>query len=165
MCTECGKAVCSECGVEVDGRRVCRNCLAVGSVRAGSSPPQVIPTNRMALWSMVLGLGAWLVFLFNITVGSLITLATLGLALVCLIPLPLLMYGGWIAAVVAGRRATRQLAETGNRERGHGMARTGLISAYIGLGVNVFLCLIPAVLMAAGLSVPFIDQLLREIGG
>ncbi|NIV36664.1 MAG: hypothetical protein GWN58_46690 [Anaerolineae bacterium] len=29
-CPKCGRAICSECAVEVQGKLVCRNCLAAG---------------------------------------------------------------------------------------------------------------------------------------
>jgi len=36
-CTSCGKAICSECAVEVEGKLVCRECLAGGKLTARKS--------------------------------------------------------------------------------------------------------------------------------
>jgi hypothetical protein len=38
-CTSCGKNICSECAVEVQGKLVCRNCLAAGEVTTSQHDP------------------------------------------------------------------------------------------------------------------------------
>jgi len=168
-CAECGKAVCQDCSVSVGGKLHCRECLATGSVPSQVTSVPTTPTNRMALISMLLGLGGWLVWLlllcFNSTIGSLIALGTMGVGLICLIPLGLIPYLGWIPAVVTGHMAIKQLNEEGNIERGRGMALTGLISSYLALGLTLISCLLLAVLTVAGVSVPFIEEIIRQLGG
>lgn len=35
-CTSCGKSICSECEVEMQGKLICRTCLSTGRVSANS---------------------------------------------------------------------------------------------------------------------------------
>jgi len=37
VCTSCGKLLCSECVVEVQGKQVCRDCLSHGTAAMGDS--------------------------------------------------------------------------------------------------------------------------------
>jgi hypothetical protein len=68
-CTNCGKAICQTCSVDVSGRVICQNCLASGNL---TRPPiQAIqpakPTNALAIVSLILGiLGLCGGFLFSI---------------------------------------------------------------------------------------------------
>ena len=89
----------------------------------------------------------------------------MGVGLICLIPLGLVPYLGWIPAVVTGHMAIKQLNEEGNRERGRGMALTGLISGYLALGLTLVSCLLLVVLIFAGVSIPIIDEIIRQLGG
>jgi len=55
ICANCGKGLCSECSVDVDGKTYCQNCLSTGNL------PQrrdVIhkPTNPLAIVSLALGI-------------------------------------------------------------------------------------------------------------
>lgn len=38
-CTSCGRGICSECAVEVEGKLVCRDCLAAGRVTTRKYDP------------------------------------------------------------------------------------------------------------------------------
>jgi len=38
-CTSCGKAICSECAVEVQGKLMCRDCLATGKATTRKQDP------------------------------------------------------------------------------------------------------------------------------
>jgi hypothetical protein len=89
----------------------------------------------------------------------------MGVGSICVIPLGLIPYLGWIPAVVTGHMAIKQLNEEGNIERGRGMALTGLISSYLALGLTLISCLLLAVLTVAGVSVPFIEEIIRQLGG
>lgn len=167
-CTECGKALCGKCAIDVGGKVHCKECLATLT----SMTPQteeVVPINRMARISITCGLGGWLLWLliccFNSTVGTLLTFATFGLGYLCLIPIALIPLLGWIAGVVTGHMGMRQLTESGGAERGREMALTGLISGYVGVGLSLCGCLASLVLIAAGVSVPFIEGLLQALGG
>jgi hypothetical protein len=167
-CATCGKAVCAECAVDVAGKIHCQECLAKPTP-VTSQPGQAPPFNRMARISMICGLGGWLLWLliccFNSTVGAVLTLATLGLAYVCLIAIGFIPLVGWIAGVVAGHMGIKEISESGGAERGREMALAGLISGYVGLAFTVCGCLAALVLTASGVSVPFIDALFQSLGG
>jgi hypothetical protein len=169
VCTDCGKAICQDCAVSVNDRVVCRKCLATGGGLNEVATVPGPPPNRLALTSMLLGLGGWLVWLltlcFNSVIGPLIGLATMGIGLVCLIPITLVPYLGWLPAVVTGHMAIKQLSEEGSTERGRGMALTGLISGYSALGLTLISCLLLAILTVAGVSIPFIEEMIRQLGG
>lgn len=64
-CASCGKATCSECGVQVQGAYVCRECLAAG--KSGSAGPTDITDNdkMMGLLSYVIGMVVPLVILLS----------------------------------------------------------------------------------------------------
>ena len=38
-CPKCGRAICRECAVEVQGKLICRNCLASGEVATQEKDP------------------------------------------------------------------------------------------------------------------------------
>lgn len=161
-CADCGKAICQDCAVDMGGKLHCRECLARGSQSAAVPMAPTTPTNQMARNSMLFGLGGWLAWLillcFNITIGSLFTAATAGIGAVCLLPLVIIPYLGWVPAVITGHKAIKELNEVGNEEQGRGMALTGLISGYIALGITLILCLLIAVLTLAGASVPLLEE-------
>lgn len=167
-CTGCGRAVCQSCAVDVAGKTHCQECLAKG-IAAKKQPMGAMstPTNLMAVTSMLTGLGGWLLWAlllcFNATIGTLVAVATLGLGLLCLLPIAFIPDFLWIAAVVTGHTALRQLERSG--ENGHGMAKTGLISGYIGLGLTLLGCLAIAIILATGGTVTFIEEILRQLGG
>lgn len=56
-CTNCGKAICQTCSVDVAGRLFCQRCIAAGSAaRFQVQPSQPTkPTNILAIISLVLG--------------------------------------------------------------------------------------------------------------
>jgi len=159
-CAECGKAICQDCAASVGGRFYCRTCLATTNAPAQITAVPAIPTNKMALTSMLTGLGSWLIWLIVACSSFTIGMATLGLALACLAPLGLMPYIGWVVAVVTGHIAIKQLKEGGDIERGRGMALTGLISGYSALGLTVILLLLALV---AGVSIPVIEEIVRQL--
>lgn len=101
-------------------------------------------TNGMAITSLVFSVLAWLMALllacFNFVVLPIITVATLGVGAIfyiCTGVVGLLSPIGWIVAVVTGNTATKQIKQTG--ASGEGIAKAGVISAYIGLGITVLI--------------------------
>lgn len=44
VCTRCGKSVCSQCSLELDGKLVCKTC-AEGMIRSSQAPP-VLPAQQ-----------------------------------------------------------------------------------------------------------------------
>jgi len=122
------------------------------------------PTNTLAMVSMLCGIGGWLleigILCFGSTIGSVIALATLGIAFLCLFPIFCIPILAWLSAVITGHIALGQLKES--EEGGKGLAKTGLISGYIGLGIFLLsLCAIVFIVMA-GVSIPFIDDIIGE---
>jgi len=53
-CSNCGKAICQTCSVDVAGRLTCQRCLASGNVARLQAQPTK-PTNTLAIVSLVLG--------------------------------------------------------------------------------------------------------------
>lgn len=168
VCAVCSKAICQDRAVSVDGRLLCQECYATGSVPTRVTTAPTIPTNRMALTSMLLGLGGWLVWLLLFCYNSALGLLTGGVGWICvsplIIPLWLIPYIGWIPAVVTGHRAIKQLNKEGNIEGGRGMALTGLISGYLALGLTLITCLLAAILTVAGVSILLIVEIIRQLG-
>ena len=41
-CTSCGKPICSECVVDVQGKLICRDCLALGKVATRKYDPNTV---------------------------------------------------------------------------------------------------------------------------
>jgi hypothetical protein len=122
----------------------------------------------MALTSIITGLGGWLLAIIFICLGfftGALGAVTLGVGSVlglCLIPIQCLIPILWIVGIVAGHVGLGQINRSGGREGGRGMAIAGLISGYIGMGIICLLLIVLAVMMIAGVSIPIIDELLRE---
>ena len=57
-CSNCGKAICQTCAIDVTGRLICQTCLSSGT--ATRFPAQTIQparsTNTLAIISLVLGI-------------------------------------------------------------------------------------------------------------
>jgi uncharacterized membrane protein len=113
-CVSCNKAVCSECGVEVEGRLLCRECLAAG--KGGPASSEITDNDKMmgllsyvitfivpviillsesskqrrfqryhAIHALIMGVALWTV---TILLGTIISIVTLGLGSCCVLPLP-----------------------------------------------------------------------------
>jgi len=54
-CTDCGRAICQSCAVNVAGKLLCQQCLAAGTTVRGRAVESV-PTNPLAILSLVLGI-------------------------------------------------------------------------------------------------------------
>lgn len=123
------------------------------------------PSNTKALISMISGIVGWvlnvLFFCFNATFGSLLTLATFGLGLICLLPLSCIPPIGWIVAVIMGHIALSEIKASG--QGGRGMAIAGLVMGYLGLGLIVLLILAVVVILLLGGSIPVLEELLRQL--
>jgi hypothetical protein len=124
--------------------------------------------NTMALTSIIAGLGGWLLAIIfmclSFVIGAL-GAATLGAGSIlglCLIPIQCLIPISWIVGIVTGHVALGQIKRSGGMEGGRGMAIAGLISGYIGMGIVCLLLIAFVVLMLTGVSVPIIEELLRE---
>lgn len=159
VCARCGRAVCQYCSVNVGGKLYCRGCSAVSNVPAW--PASVTkPINTTAIVSMVLGIVGWLFEFLVFCILSLVTVGTWGLGLICVAPMGLMPYLGWVPAIITGHKALRRIKRYG--EGGRGMALIGLISGYSGVGLRLLLCLLVVILLAAGVSIPYIDKITQR---
>ncbi len=93
--------------------------------------PPSVPTNTMALTSMIAGIIGW-------------TIA------------PLL---GSLAAIITGHMAKRELREGMGRESGDGMATAGLVMGYLQIIPSVLCICVILVMLAMGMSIPILDSL------
>lgn len=115
-CVSCKKAMCGECAVEVQGRLICRDCLAAGKTSTEASDitdndkmmallayiiPLVVPLvillsdsskqNRFQRYHAVhaLAMGVTL-FVIDIAAVCLVSIITLGYGAVCALPIAFL---------------------------------------------------------------------------
>ena len=120
--------------------------------------------NKMALISMICGLAAWLAQIIYIVLNLVVGLLTMGIGSLCLLPIWFLVLIGWVVAVITGHMGIKQIKESGGVEGGRGMAVAGLFLGYLGLGLMLFGCLAIIILSIAGVGIPFIGELLQELG-
>ena len=116
----------------------------------------------MALVSIIAGLGGWLLFIISWCLGIVVGMVTLGIGSICMLPVWALVPIAWVVAVVTGHVAIKQIKDSGDVEGGRGMAITGLISGYVGLGINCLLLVATIVLVIVGASIPFLEEMLEE---
>lgn len=115
------------------------------------------PNNRMAMWSMILGIIGWVAFLLSACSQLLIlplAVLTIGLAALLnffVIPLACISPIGWLLAVIFGHTGKGQIRMSG--EDGSGMASAGLIMGYAGIAVIVLaLCALIILAITGGLA-------------
>jgi hypothetical protein len=123
--------------------------------------PEAVPRNRLAVWSLVLGL------LSILGLPAYVCLAVVGPALLgfgcggC----ALLALG--VPAIALGLAALRQIRSSGGAQKGDGSAGTGIalgsISALAGL-LLVILFIIGAIMVILTPSVDILDQIARALG-
>ncbi len=126
------------------------------------TPPSGSQNNNMALASIIAGLGGWLFFIMSWCLGIVLGIVTFGIGNICMIPVWVLILIAWVVSIVTGHIAIKQIKDSGNVEGGRGMAITGLISGYAGLGLNCLLLVVILVLVIAGASIPLFEEILRE---
>jgi hypothetical protein len=110
---------------------------------------------------MVLGLGGWALVCMSYILGFVAGIITLGLSTICTAPLSLLPPVVWIVGVVLGHRGLNELNAPGYEKGGRGMAITGLVTSYGGLGISLLLCLLTVAVLALGISVPFLEGMMN----
>jgi hypothetical protein len=157
-CSACGKAICPNCLVDTGSRVMCRACVESRSRAAAAYGPGY---NQLAIWSMVLGLSGWALVCMSYILSFVVSIVTLGLGAICTIPLSLLPLVAWIVGIILGHRGLNELDAPGNEKGGRGMAITGLIASYGGLGISLLLCLLAAAGFALGLSIPFLEGMMN----
>lgn len=117
--------------------------------------PMKPKNNRMALWSMILGIVGWVTAILSACVNYLIlplltglTAGVGGIGYICGIPLACVSPIVWILAIIFGHVGKKQIRTTG--EGGNGMATAGLIMGYIAIGLTVILLCIGLIIIVAG---------------
>ncbi|MCH7663761.1 MAG: DUF4190 domain-containing protein [Chloroflexi bacterium] len=119
------------------------------------------PTNALSIISLISSILGWVFTIIFICVNfgilPILTIATFGagLLLYCIVlPFTCITPIGWIIGVVTGHASLSQIRETG--AGGEGMAKGGLISGYIGLGlIGLTLCALLGFFLFTG-SIPFL---------
>ena len=123
---------------------------------------QIQTQNSKAIVSLVSGIVAWLINLVFIPV----TVATMGTWLLCCAPLCSLPFIGWLVAIITGHLSLGEIKRSG--QAGHGMAVTGLVLGYTGIGLSILMSIVLGVLLAMGVSIsfaslPFLKDLFNQL--
>lgn len=125
-CINCGKAVCADCQVDVQGQIHCKECVATGDIIGKSPPPAqpqsaTVPTNPLAIISLVVGV--------------------LGLiGCICGGGIGLMLFG--TPAAIIGWIARKQITEAGEAQKGMELATIGLVIGIVEVVIGVGLLII-----------------------
>ena len=65
FCTSCNKAICDECAVDIQGKLLCRECIAAGKIRNQETTEITDNDKTMALLAHMLGLIVPLIILLS----------------------------------------------------------------------------------------------------
>ena len=122
-CTECGRAACEICAVDVGGRLFCQQCLAADTFTTGPATERA-PTNPLAIISLALGILGLVGCCCGGSVGGLI-------------------FG--VPAAITGWIARKQILEGDLPDQALTLAMVGLV---LGIGESV----VSIVLLALGAS-------------
>ena len=95
-----------------------------------SQLPPAPPTSTLAIVSLISGIVSWFLIPFIAAV----------------------------AAVITGHMAKSEIRKSNGMLGGNGMATAGLVLGYIQLGLGLCVCLVVAVMLAFGMTVPFISN-------
>ncbi|TKJ28914.1 MAG: hypothetical protein CEE40_10340 [Chloroflexi bacterium B3_Chlor] len=138
-CTECGKALCGTCAIDVAGKICCRECLE--SRRSARSVPTLErpPMNPLALASLALGIvefGGILFCCCHFMIGG----------------AWMLVFG--IPAAIMGWVARGQIAQSGGEQRGEEFALAGLALGAGGTVVGIILIVVSICAIAGVLTLP-----------
>jgi hypothetical protein len=63
-----------------------------------------------------------------------------------------------VAAVITGHMAKNEIKKSTGTIGGNGLATAGLVLGYLQLGLGLCICLVVAVMLALGMTVPFIGN-------
>lgn len=110
--------------------------------------------------SLWFGLGGWLMVLLGMcldaTVGAALAAFTFGLGALCLVPLDFIPPLLWLAGILAGHRALREIHATG--QAGREVAITGLVAGYLGMGTVVLVILAVVLLLMTGIGLAWLTR-------
>jgi hypothetical protein len=93
-------------------------------------PPTLPRNSTLAIISLVSGIVSWFLFPFIAA----------------------------IVAVITGHMAKNEIKKGSGMLTGNGMATAGLILGYVQLGLGLCVCIVVAVMLAFGMTVPFISN-------
>ncbi len=118
--------------------------------------------NGMATTSMVMGILGWVLALIGICVNFVLvpafTAVTVGwgafLYICTCVPVAIPPIF-WIIGLVTGYVGRNQITESG--ADGMGMAKSGIIMAYVGLGLGLLSTCVIVILLITGVSLPFLN--------
>lgn len=123
--------------------------------------------NSKALVSMISGILGWVFFLvtlcFNLTIGALLTMVTLGIGALCFMPLGFIPIIAWVIAVTTGHIAKREIQRS--NDTGRGMATAGMVMGYAGLVISLIaiITIITIVLIGGSSALPYINEFLKQL--
>lgn len=136
-CTDCGKAICQTCAVNVAGRLLCQRCLASGTAAIGRAA-EAIPTNPLAIVSLGLGILGLLGCMCGGSIGG-------------------ILFGG--PAGITGWIARKQLLQGEQSQQGLQLATIGLV-----LGIaEVVLSIVGLVLFGSVFGCALLSELLQQL--
>ena len=92
--------------------------------------PPAQPTSTLAIVSLISGIVSWF-----------------------LIP-----FVAAVVAIITGHMAKNEIKKSNGMISGNGMATAGLVLGYIQIGLGVCVCLVVAVMLALGMTIPFIGN-------
>jgi hypothetical protein len=121
-----------------------------------------IKNNGLAITSMVMGILGWVFAMTGLCINLVIVPATTAITMgwgaflyicTCIpIVIPPLF---WIIGLVTGYVGRNQINDTG--AGGMGMAKAGIIMAYVGLGLGILSICVITILLITGASLPFLE--------
>lgn len=115
---------------------------------------------RLARTSLTLGILGWLLYLlqwcFDLTLGLLLAALTAGSSAVCSTVLDILPFGCWLAGILTGHVALRQIKHSGSS--GNRPAIWGLILSYLGMFFTLLLIGAIVALISIGIGAGGLDK-------
>lgn len=112
--------------------------------------------NTMALVSLILGIVTWVLAILVACPSFFIFVGIGGLCF------PVLLIG-WVAALITGYAARRQIRAGGGQMEGEGYAKAGIIMGWIGVGLSLLVLLAMLVIFILALLSPSVGNVFSDI--
>ncbi len=132
-CHSCGKAICQECAVDVAGKTRCKECLSQAP-SGQSSKPVTVPTNPLAITSLVIAILGLLGCLCGGGIGGVV-------------------FG--VPAAIIGWLARKQIIESQHEQQGEQLAIIGIV---IGI-VEIVLSILVLVVWGGAMGLAFLSEI------
>ena len=133
-CTNCGKAICQTCAVNVGGRFQCQQCLASGAV---SQTTSTLPTNSLAIISLILGILGLIGCCCGGSIGG-------------------ILFG--LPASITGWIARKQILKADKEQQGLQLATVGLVFGI----AELILALVVLVVWGSAFGLSVLSDLLQQ---